>query len=118
MTRLARSTAWPADPQHRGMKQETVIADGRRVATMNDNQNMTEPAASPAWGAPFAKRAWAELRYALVALPLATAAVAFIVPTSYNGILGAASAEGVWNLGAASRSLARKLLGEDVPAPP
>jgi len=85
---------------------------------MNDNQNMTEPPASPAWGAPFAKRSWAELRYALVTLPLAIAAVAFIVPMLYNGILWAASADGVWKLGAASRFLARKLLGEDVPAPP
>ena len=100
------------------MTQEIAIADGRRAATMNDNQNMTEPAASPAWGAPFAKRAWAELRYALVTLPLAVAAVVFIVPMLYNGILWAASADGVWKLGAASRFLARKLLGEDVPAPP
>jgi signal transduction histidine kinase len=100
------------------MKQEMTIADGRRAATMNDNQNMTEPAASPAWGTPFAKRSWAELRYALVTLPLAIAAVAFIVPMLYNGILWAASADGVWKLGAASRFLARKLLGADVPAPP
>jgi len=85
---------------------------------MNDNQNMTEPPASPAWGAPFAKRSWAELRYALVTLPLAIAAVAFIVPMLYNGLLWAASADGVWKLGAASRFLARKLLDEDVPAPP
>ena len=85
---------------------------------MNDNQNMTEPAGSPAWGAPFAKRAWAELRYALVTLPLSIVAVAFIVPMLYNGALWAASADGVWKLGAASRFLARKLLGVDVPVPP
>src|ERR1700721_2991129 len=118
MTRLARSTTWLAWPHHRGMKQKTPTADGRRAATMNDNQNMTEPAASPAWGAPFAKRAWAELRYALVTLPLSIAAIAFIVPMLYNGLLWAASADGVWKFGAASRFLARKLLGEDVPAPP
>jgi signal transduction histidine kinase len=100
------------------MTPETVIADRRQAVTMNDNQNMTEPAASPAWGAPFAKRAWAELRYALVTLPLAIAAVAFIVPMLYNGLLWAASADGVWKFGAAGRFLARKLLGEDVPAPP
>jgi signal transduction histidine kinase len=100
------------------MKQEIAIADGRRAATMNDNQNMIEPAASPAWGAPFAKRAWAELRYALVTLPLSIAAVAFIVPMLYNGLLWAASADGVWKFGAASRFFARTLLGEDVPAPP
>src|SRR6202162_2888759 len=107
MTRLARSTARLAGPQHQGMKQEIAIADGRRAATMNDNQNMTEPAASPAWGAPFAKRAWAELRYALVTLPLSIAAIAFIVPMLYNGLLWAASADGVWKLGAARPSLSR-----------
>src|SRR5579863_3915544 len=95
------------------MKQEIAMA-----GIMNDNQTMTEPAASPAWGAPFAKRAWAELRYALVTLPLSIAAVAFIVPMLYNGILWAASADGVWKFGAASRFFARKLLGEDVPASP
>ena len=85
---------------------------------MNDNQSMTESDASAVWGAPFAKRAWAELRYALVTCPLAAAAVAFTVPMLYNGPMWAASADGVWKLGAAHRSLARKLLGEDIPAPP
>jgi signal transduction histidine kinase len=100
------------------MKQDIAIADGQLASIMNDNQTMTEPAASPAWGAPFAKRAWAELRYALVTLPLSIAAVAFIVPMLYNGLLWAASADGVWKFGAASRFLARTLLGEDVPAAP
>ncbi len=85
---------------------------------MNDNQNMTEPDGSAVWGAPFAKRAWAELRYALVTLPLAVASVAFIVPMLYNGPMWAASADGVWKFGAGSRYFARKLLGEDIPAPP
>jgi len=100
------------------MTQEIAIADGQPAAIMNDNQNMSELAASPAWGAPFAKRAWAELRYTLVTLPLSVAAVVFIVPMLYNGILWAASADGVWKLGATSRFFARKLLGEDVPTPP
>jgi len=100
------------------MKREIAIAGGHSAAIMTDNQNMTEPAASTAWGAPFAKRAWAELRYTLVTFPLAIAAVAFIVPMLYNGPMWAASAEGVWKFGAASRFFARKLLGEDVPASP
>jgi signal transduction histidine kinase len=100
------------------MTQEIAIADGYRAATMNDNQDMTEPAASPGWGAPFANRAWAEIRYTLVTLPLSIAAVVFIVPMLYNGPLWAASADGVWKFGAASRFLARKLLGLDVPPPP
>ena len=100
------------------MTQEIAIADGHRAATMNDNQNMTEQGASPVWGAPFAKRAWAELRYVLVTLPLSIAAIVFIVPMLYNGALWAASADGVWKLGAVNRFFARKLLSEDVPAPP
>jgi signal transduction histidine kinase len=100
------------------MKREIAIAGGHRAAIVNDNQNMTEAAASPAWGAPFAKRAWAELRHVLVTLPLSIAALAFIVPMLYNGALWAASAEGVWKFGAASRFFARKLLGEDIPVPP
>jgi len=44
------------------------------------------------------------------------AADLFIVPTLINGPLWAASAPGVRKLGAASRFLARKLLGEDAPA--
>jgi len=100
------------------MKREIAIADGRPAVIMNDNQNMTEPDGSAVWGAPFAKRAWAELRYALITLPLAVASVAFIVPMLYAGPLWAASADGVWKFGAASRFFARKLLGEDLPAPP
>jgi signal transduction histidine kinase len=100
------------------MKREMAIADGRRAAIMNDNQNMTQSAASPTWGAPFSKRAWAEIRYALVTVPLAVAAIAFIVPMLYNGPLWAASADGVWKFGAATRFFARKLLGQDFPAPP
>ena len=45
-------------------------------------------------------------------------ALIFIVPTLVNGPLWALSAPGVRKLGAASRFLARELLGEDVPAPP
>jgi hypothetical protein len=81
------------------MKQEIAIADGRPAVIMNDNQNMTEQDGSAVWGAPFAKRAWAELRYALVTLPLAVASVAFIVPMLYNGPMWAASADGVWRFG-------------------
>jgi hypothetical protein len=46
------------------------------------------------------------------------AALVFTVPTLINGPLWAASAPGVRKLGAAHRSLARTLLGEDIPPPP
>jgi hypothetical protein len=68
--------------------------------------------------APFTRRTWAELAYAIVSFPLAVGALIFIVPMLANGLLWAASAPGVRKLGAASRFLARELLGEDVPAPP
>jgi signal transduction histidine kinase len=100
------------------MNKETATAGGHSAATLTENQIMTDSAASTVWGMPFAKRAWAELLYTLATLPLAIVAVAFIVPMLYIGPLWAASAEGVWKFGAASRFFARRLLGQDVPAPP
>ena len=88
---------------------------------MRDNHTMTGRAGS--WlrrvlRAPFTRRTWAELAYAIVSFPMAVAALIFTVPTLINGPLWAASAPGVRKLGAANRSLARTLLGEDVPPPP
>jgi signal transduction histidine kinase len=68
--------------------------------------------------APFTLRAWSEAGYALVSLLLAIAALAFIVPTLINGPMWAWSTDTVRKFGAAARSLARGLLGEDIPAPP
>jgi signal transduction histidine kinase len=96
-----------------------MAAEGGHSGTgMTDNHIMTDSVAPTAWGAPFAKQAWAEIRYTLATIPLTIAAVAFIVPMLYNGPLWAASADLVWKFGAASRFLARKLLGVEVPAPP
>ena len=74
--------------------------------------------------APFTRRAWAQLGYAFVNAPLAVAGVAFIVVTLASSlhplgilVLGA-STFGVRALAGASRGLARRLLGERVPAPP
>ena len=67
--------------------------------------------------APFTRRAWAELAYVIITFPLAIGAAVFIIPMLANGVLWGASAPGVRKLGAASRLLARTLLGEDVPAP-
>jgi signal transduction histidine kinase len=67
--------------------------------------------------APFTRRTWSEIGHALASFPLAVAAVAFIVPTLANGPLWALSTDTVRRLGGAARSLARALLGHDIPAP-
>ncbi len=68
--------------------------------------------------APFSRRTYAELWYVLVAVPLAVAGFAFTVVTVVPPRLAAVSARGVRRFGDASRGLARRLLGEDVPPPP
>jgi signal transduction histidine kinase len=90
------------------------------AAAISDNHIMTGPASSPlrhTLRAPFTRRAWAELAYAIISVPLAVAALVFIIPMLVNGALWGASAPGVRKFGAASRFLARALLGEDFPAP-
>jgi hypothetical protein len=96
-------------------------ASGPSADFISDNHSMGGPAGSllrRILRAPFTRRAWAELAYAIVRVPLAVGALVFTVPTLINGPLWAASAPGVRKPGAAHRSLARTLLGEDVPAPP
>ncbi|HET9968253.1 MAG TPA: sensor domain-containing protein [Streptosporangiaceae bacterium] len=82
---------------------------------------MTRSAGAPlrrVLGAPFTRRAWDELAYTVVSALLAVGALLFIVPTLVNGLLWGLSAPGVRKLNAASRFLACRLLGEDVPASP
>jgi len=98
-----------------------TTASGHNAVIMRDNHTMTGQAGS--WlrrvlRAPFTRRTWAELAYAIASFPLAVGALLFALPTLINGPLWAASAPGVRRLGAAHRSLARTLLGEDVPPPP
>jgi signal transduction histidine kinase len=66
----------------------------------------------------FTKRAWVELLYSFVTVPLAVAGFVFTVAGIGNGLLWAASAPGVRKFGAANRFLAGQLLGEDVLSPP
>ena len=90
-------------------------------AVINDNGSMTGPAGSPLRRilcAPFSRRTWAELAYAIVSVPLTVGSLVFTLATIINGPLWAASAPGVRRLGAAHRYFARTLLGEDVPPPP
>ena len=57
-----------------------ATAGGRSAAIVDDNLIMTGPAASPlgrVLQAPFTRRAWAELGYAMAGLPLGAAGFAF-----------------------------------------
>jgi signal transduction histidine kinase len=97
------------------------IFSTRSAVIMDDNQIMIRPARSPLrpiFQAPFSRRTWAELAYALVSALLAVGAVIFIVPMLVNGLLWGLSASGVRKFNAAARSLDRALLGDDVLAPP
>jgi len=88
---------------------------------ISDNHTMIRPAGAPLrriLGAPFTRRARAELAYTVVSALLAVAALVFIIPTLINGPMWALSSPGVRKLGAGGRGLARRLIGEDVPAPP
>jgi len=96
-------------------------ASGDGAAKISDNHTMAGLTSSPlrrAVTAPFTRRAWADLAYAVVSFPLAMAAFAFSLVMLENGIFWAVSAPAVRKLGAANRYLARRLLGEDIPAPP
>jgi signal transduction histidine kinase len=96
------------------MDRNIVATGGHSAVIVNDNRIMTRSL----FKAPFTRRAWAEIGYALITLPLAFAAVVFNLATLPNGLLWALSAATARKFGAASRVLARELLGEDVPDPP
>ena len=106
------------------MRTQTPVAGGHSTVITYDNQLMTESAQSAASPlrhvieAPFSRRAWNEVGYALASLPLALAALVFIIPTLVNGPMWALSTDGVRRFGATARALARERLGEDIPEPP
>jgi signal transduction histidine kinase len=82
---------------------------------------MTEPAQSPlrhVIEAPFTRRAWCEVGHTLVSFPVAVSAVVVTVPMLHNGFFWAVSAGILRRFGARARSLASKLLGEDIAPPP
>jgi signal transduction histidine kinase len=106
------------------MNRQTRTRGGHNTVITYDNHFMTELAQSPASPlrhvieAPFTRRTWSEVGHTLASLPLAVAALVFIVPTLLNGPLWARSTATVRKFGAAARSLARAAIGEDVAAPP
>lgn len=98
-----------------------ATSGGRGTAIIRHNQTMAGVTSSPLWralAAPFTRRAWAELGYALVSFPLSVCAFAFSLLSLHNGFFIAGSAPAVRRLGDANRYLARRMLGEDIPAPP
>jgi signal transduction histidine kinase len=85
-----------------------------------DNRNMNGSAAMPltrTLKAPFTRRAWAEVAYAIVSLPLAVLSFGFTLVMMDNTITCGLSTPPVRMIGAANRFLAWRLLGERVPPP-
>jgi signal transduction histidine kinase len=102
------------------MRTQTPAADGHSTVIAYDNHIMTE-SASPlrqVTEAPFSRRTWAELGYALASLPLTVAALVLIIPTLINGPMWALSTDAVRWFGTAARACARRLIGAEIPAPP
>src|SRR5690242_18984533 len=102
------------------MNGRMATAGGHGAAPRADAAIVTGPTAallSRVLLAQFSRRARAEYWYVLVSVPLAVAGFAFTAFTMIPPLRGAVSAPGVRKLGAASRGLARELLGEDVPPP-
>ncbi len=98
-----------------------ATAGGHSAARLTGTDLGTGPAASRFRGvltAPFSRRTWAEFWYLLLSVPLAVAGFAFTAATLVLPLLLPVSAPGVRKFGAASRGLAREVLGEHVPAPP
>jgi signal transduction histidine kinase len=96
-------------------------ASDPEVIFISDNHTMARPARGPVrhiLRAPFTRRTWNELAYAVVSALLTVGALIFIIPTLANGPLWVLSAPGVRKFGASSRRLAHTLLGEAVLAPP
>ncbi len=97
------------------------------MASTSTNQSLSPTPWALVAGAPFTRRSWHELLYALVAFPLGVFGFAFVVASLFVGVflsvilIGlvffAWSTLGVRQLGAFNRSLVRRLLDDDVPPP-
>jgi signal transduction histidine kinase len=85
---------------------------------------MTAPAPEPddfgarVLRAPFTRRAWVELGYAILNVPVAIAGFVVLMTTSWHPMLLFVSTPVARGLGTANRQLANQVLGEQVPAPP
>ena len=69
-------------------------------------------------GAPFTRRAWADLGYAVISFPLAIAGFLVTVVPFSHPVLLFVSTPGARGLAAANRNLADRFLDEHIPEPP
>jgi signal transduction histidine kinase len=104
----------------------TRAAGGTEISALTgENLSMTWVARSPASSrlrrillAPFTRRAWAELGYAIVSFPIAVAGfVVAVVPFAHVVLLFVSTPAVRW-FGSVNRRVLHRLLGEQVPAPP
>jgi signal transduction histidine kinase len=104
----------------------TRVAGGSEISALTgDNLSMTWPARSSAASrlcrvllAPFTRRAWAELGYAIVSFPIAIAGFFVAVVPFVHVVLLFVSTPAVRWFGTVNRRVLHRLLGEQVPAPP
>jgi signal transduction histidine kinase len=102
------------------------VAGGSEIAAQTgDNLSMTWVARSSAAPrlrrillAPFSRRAWAELGYAIVSFPIAIAGFLVTVVPFVNVVLLFVSTPAVRWFGSVNRRVLHLLLGEQVPPPP
>jgi signal transduction histidine kinase len=108
-----------AEPHARGGRSRSEI-----VVVREDNRLMTDPASQPGGvgvrdvlRAPFTRRAWVDLGYAILNVPVAIAGFVVLMTTSWHPMLLFVSTPVARGLGTANRELANQVLGEQVPAP-
>ncbi len=107
------------------MLNNAVRRTENRVLT-GDNHTMTLAASSPARmpavrrivRAPFTRRAWSELGYAIISFPVAVAGFLVTVVPFVHVVLLFVSTSAVRWFGSVNRGVLRTLLGERVPPPP
>jgi signal transduction histidine kinase len=112
-------TGSPEPRRHRGRSPAVIAPAGA------GSQVIAVPAESRAASAlrrilraPFTRRAWSDLSYALISFPLAIAGFVFTVVPLAIPVFLSVSAPAVRGLGSISRRLAGRFLGERVQAPP
>jgi signal transduction histidine kinase len=102
------------------------VAGGTEISALTgENLSMTRVARSSATPilrrvllAPFTRRSWAELGYAIVSLPIALAGFFVTVVPFAHVVLLFVSTPAVRWFGSVNRRVLHRLLGEQVPAPP
>jgi signal transduction histidine kinase len=90
-----------------------------------DNRLMTGPASGAGsvgvravLRAPFTRRAWVDLGYAILNVPVAVGGFVVLLTTAWHPMLLFVSTPVARGLGSANRRLAEQILGEQVPPPP